>query len=123
MVHEKQPPSFIITAKEHKVLKLCKALYMLRHAPWAWNIKLNNTLVSLAFAMCTTKQNLNTQWVEKGTLVAGVYVDDLIMTFSKPHDIENFKEMKNMLCMGDLRVFPYYLGIEVEQQKDGVVLC
>ena len=60
MVHEKQPPSFVITGKEHKVLKLCKALYMLRHAPWAWNIKLNTTISSLGFTKCATKHALYT---------------------------------------------------------------
>jgi hypothetical protein len=36
-VYVEQPSSFIVTGKEHKVLKLRKALYGLHHAPCAWN--------------------------------------------------------------------------------------
>lgn len=39
-----QPAGFVITNKEHKVLKLRKALYGLHQAPRAWNAKLDNTL-------------------------------------------------------------------------------
>lgn len=39
-----QPEGFVITGEEHKVYKLKKALYGLRQAPRAWNIKLNQIL-------------------------------------------------------------------------------
>ena len=39
-----QPAWFVIANKEHKVLKLRKALYGLHQAPRAWNAKLDNTL-------------------------------------------------------------------------------
>jgi hypothetical protein len=40
---------FIIVAKEHKVLKLWKALYELHQASRTWNVKLDDTLLSLGF--------------------------------------------------------------------------
>jgi len=39
-VYVQQPPGFVIAGEEHKVLCLRKALYGLRQAPRAWNIKL-----------------------------------------------------------------------------------
>jgi hypothetical protein len=48
-VYIEQPTSFIIVGKEHKVLKLRKALYGLHQAPCAWNAKLDDTLLSLGF--------------------------------------------------------------------------
>ena len=48
-VYVVQPPGFIITGKEHKVLRLHKALYGLRQAPRAWNAKLYATLEALGF--------------------------------------------------------------------------
>ena len=44
-VYVKQPSGYIKKGEEHKVLKLHKALYRLCQAPWAWNIKLDRTLV------------------------------------------------------------------------------
>jgi hypothetical protein len=48
-VYIEQPMGFIVTGKEHKVLKLKKALYGLHQAPRAWNVKLDDTLLSLGF--------------------------------------------------------------------------
>jgi hypothetical protein len=44
-----QPQEFVIPGKEGKVLHLCKALYGLRQAPWAWNAKLDSTLKGMGF--------------------------------------------------------------------------
>ena len=44
-----QPPGFECPGEEDKVLRLSKELYGLCQAPRAWNIKLDDTLVSLGF--------------------------------------------------------------------------
>jgi hypothetical protein len=43
-VYVHQPPGFAIPDKEGKVLCMRKALYGLRQAPRAWNVKLDSTL-------------------------------------------------------------------------------
>lgn len=48
-VYVQQPAGFVVANKEHKVLKLMKALYGLHQAPRAWNAKLDSTLLSLGF--------------------------------------------------------------------------
>jgi hypothetical protein len=48
-VFVEQPPGFISSGREHKVLKLQKALYGLHQAPRAWNHKLDESLESLGF--------------------------------------------------------------------------
>ncbi|KAF0909138.1 hypothetical protein E2562_031640 [Oryza meyeriana var. granulata] len=48
-VYVKQPPGFIVVGEEGKVLRLRKALYGLRQAPRAWNVKLDRTLKALGF--------------------------------------------------------------------------
>ena len=53
-VFVKQAPGFIVKGTEHKVLKLRKALYGLRLAPWAWNAKLDATLGELGFTRSAT---------------------------------------------------------------------
>jgi hypothetical protein len=48
-VYVEQPAGFIVAGKEHKVLKLKKTLYGLHQVPRAWNVKLDDTLLSLGF--------------------------------------------------------------------------
>jgi hypothetical protein len=56
-------------------------------------------------------------------MLVGVYVDDLIITGTNPHDIENFKsEMQKLLKMSNLGLLSYYLGIEVEHKNDEIRL-
>ena len=52
-----------------------------------------------------------------------VYVDDLLVTGSSLKLIEDFKlEMATKFEMSDLGMLTYYLGIEVLQGEDGIVL-
>jgi hypothetical protein len=44
-----QPSGFVKQGQEHKIYRLKKALYGLRHASRAWNIKLDSTLKQLYF--------------------------------------------------------------------------
>nr|GFA72928.1 ribonuclease H-like domain, reverse transcriptase, RNA-dependent DNA polymerase [Tanacetum cinerariifolium] len=69
-----------------KVYRLIKALYGLRQAPRAWNIKLNNTLKSLNFKKYALEQAIYTKISKDSTLLIGVYVDDLIITGTRKQD-------------------------------------
>src|SRR6185437_4320524 len=60
-VYVQQPPGFVIAGEEHMVLRLCKALYVLRQAPRAWNIKLDASLASLGFTKFATEHALYTR--------------------------------------------------------------
>lgn len=79
-VYVQQPPGFVAAGHEGKVLKLIKALYGLRQAPRAWNVKLDNSLRKLGFTRCTSEHGMYTRGKEASRVVVGVYVDDLIIT-------------------------------------------
>jgi hypothetical protein len=114
-VYVEQPSDFIVTSKEHKVLKLKKALYGLHQAPRAWNMKLYDTLLSLGFWRTPSKHVIYVWWNGNVQLVVGVYVDDLIITGSDHNNIRSFKEeMAAAFKMSDLSLLHYYLGIEVK---------
>ncbi|WVZ73170.1 hypothetical protein U9M48_021514 [Paspalum notatum var. saurae] len=122
-VFVKQPPGFVVDGQEHKVLRLRKALYGLRQALRAWNIKLDESLTRLDFCRCETEHALYTRRTERGQLVLGVYVDDLVVTGASEQDVISFKqEMKKLFRMSDLGLLSYYLGIEVEQGADSITL-
>src|SRR4051812_6797719 len=79
-----QHPGYIETGKEGKILKLKKALYGLKQAPRAWNLKLDQTLLSLGFS--------------RSPLEHAVYI-----TGSSGEEVGKFKEqMKNMFNMSGL---------------------
>jgi len=59
----------------------------------------------------------------KEELVVDVYVDDLIVTDARTEDINSFKhEMVARFQMSDLSALSYYLGIEVRQEKEELML-
>jgi hypothetical protein len=58
-VYVHQPSGFAIPGKEGKVLRMRKALYGLRQAPWAWNAKLDSTLKGMGFEqLCTRRPSI-----------------------------------------------------------------
>ena len=118
-----QPEGFIIEGQEHKVYKLKKALYGLRQAPRTWNIKLNQILRRLKFVRCSKEPSLYRREENGELLVVVVYVDDLLVTGSSLEMILTFKRgMAKQFEMSDLGKLTYYLGIEVHQREDGIVL-
>ena len=79
-VFVKQPEGFIVPGEKHKVYKLKKALYGLRQAPRAWNIKLNQILRGLCFKRCSKEPSLYRKESKQELLIVVVYVDDLLVT-------------------------------------------
>nr|GEX66754.1 ribonuclease H-like domain, reverse transcriptase, RNA-dependent DNA polymerase [Tanacetum cinerariifolium] len=104
-----------------KVYRLIKALYRIRQAPCAWNIKLDNTLKSLGFKKCPLEQSIYTKTSKDSTLLTGVYVDDLIIIGTPKKEIDKFKaQMEKNFEMSDLGLLAYYLGIEVKQTNGDI---
>ncbi|GJY96075.1 zinc finger, CCHC-type containing protein [Tanacetum coccineum] len=120
-VYVTQPEGFITRQDQGKVYRLIKALYGLRQAPRAWNIKLDNTLKSLDFKKCALEQAIYTKTSKDSTLLIGVYVDYLIITGTPKKEIDKFKaQMEEKFEMSDLGLLAYYLGIEVTQTDDDI---
>ncbi|GKA15002.1 zinc finger, CCHC-type containing protein [Tanacetum coccineum] len=115
-VYVTQPEGFVQQGNSGKVYKLTKALYGLRQAPRAWNVKLDQTLKLLNFKKCNLEQAVYTRRSKTSTLIVGVYVDDLIITGTPRKEIDAFKsQMQEKFEMSDLGLLAYYLGIEVAQ--------
>nr|GEV95975.1 ribonuclease H-like domain, reverse transcriptase, RNA-dependent DNA polymerase [Tanacetum cinerariifolium] len=113
-VYVTQPEGFIQQGNSGKVNKLTKALYGLRQAPRAWNVKLDQTLKSLDFKKCNLEQAVYTKRSKTSTLIVGVYVDDLIITSTPRKEIDLFKsQMEDKFERNDLGLLAYYLGTEV----------
>ncbi|KAI3498732.1 hypothetical protein L1887_09191 [Cichorium endivia] len=114
-----QPDGFVVAGKEHMVYRLNKALYGLRQAPRAWNVRLDKTLKQLGFQRCPQEHAVYKRKKPNSLLIVGVYVDDLIVTGTSEQEVEFFKkQMKQDFDMSDLGELSFYLGIEVQQSKD-----
>nr|GEW70157.1 ribonuclease H-like domain, reverse transcriptase, RNA-dependent DNA polymerase [Tanacetum cinerariifolium] len=115
-VYVTQPEGLIQQGNSKNVYKLTKALYGLRQASRAWNVKLDQTLKSLDFEKCNLEQAVYTKRSKTSTLIVGVYVDDLKITGTLRKEIDLFKsQMEDKFEMSDLGLLAYYLGIEVTQ--------
>lgn len=85
------------------MLELRKALYGLQQAPWAWNSKLDRSLVSLGFERSPLEHVVYKKNRDGSVLLFGVYVDDLIITGSSAVDTIQFKaQMKELFSISDL---------------------
>ncbi|KAG7578131.1 Zinc finger CCHC-type [Arabidopsis thaliana x Arabidopsis arenosa] len=122
-VYVTQPEGFVVKGSEDKVYKLHKALYGLKQAPRAWNNKLNKILKELSFTKCSKEASLYRKQENEHLLLVAVYVDDLLVTGSSLDAILEFKKgMATKFEMSDLGKLTYYLGIEVLQLENGIVL-
>ncbi|KAG6520324.1 hypothetical protein ZIOFF_017373 [Zingiber officinale] len=80
-------------------------------------------LEELGFKKCTQEHAVYTRRKGEVSILVGVYVDDLIVTGSSTENINKFKQqMMAEFDMSDLGLLSYYLGIEVEQQKNRILL-
>ncbi|KAD6795740.1 hypothetical protein E3N88_06636 [Mikania micrantha] len=116
-----QPEGFTVKGKEKKVYKLAKALYGLKQAPRAWNTKLDGVLKGYGLEKCKLEQAVYTKRAHEGSLIVSIYVDDLIVTGDNLGKIKEFKkQMEEKFEMSDLGLLSYYLGMEVNQNKNGI---
>ncbi|GJZ20846.1 zinc finger, CCHC-type containing protein [Tanacetum coccineum] len=92
-------------------------------APRSWNAKLDKVLKELGFRKCAQDQAVYKLQSKNITLIIGVYVDDIIVTGSSEKHIQEFKvRMNSIFKMGDMGKLNYYLGIEVKQEENGIII-
>lgn len=124
VVFIEQPQGFEVKGEETKVYKLRKALYGLKQAPRAWYRKLESFFIKEGFQRCSSEHTLFTKVEEGGKfLVVSVYVDDLIYTGNDETMFERVKHsMKQEFDMSDLGRMKYFLGVEVVQGSEGILI-
>lgn len=91
----------------------------MKQAPRVWYNRFDEYLNGEGFNRSPSEPNVYTKVNQEGKLlILFLYVDDLIFTGNI--SIDEFKTTtKNEFEMIDLRMMKYFLGIEVNQSKDG----
>lgn len=99
VVYVKKPEGFEVKGSEDKVYKLNKALYDLKQAPRAWNVKFNKILREIGFEKCF-KPSLYCKKESDHILIVAVYVNDLLVTGP---NLKLILELKKKRCLRSLR--------------------
>ncbi|GJW28779.1 putative ribonuclease H-like domain-containing protein, partial [Tanacetum coccineum] len=118
-----QPPGFEDLQFPDKVYKVEKALYGLHQALRAWYKTLSTYLIENEFRRGTIDNTLFIKKDKGDILLVQVYVDDIIFGSTKKFLCDEFEQMmhKNfqMSSMGELT---FFLGLQVQQKKDGIFI-
>jgi hypothetical protein len=121
-VYMRQPHRYEDKAKSNYVCKLDKAMYGLKQAPRAWYSRLSTKLHSLGFS--ASKAYTSLFFFNKGGVVIFVliYVDDIIVASSIADATQALlRQLGQEFALKDLGKLNY-LGIEVVQEQDGIIL-
>lgn len=123
-VYVEQPKGYVKRGSEHKVYKLCKSLYGLKHAPKAWFSQIESYFIREGFQKNHGEQTLFVKRNYRGNiLIVSVYVDDLLYTGNDESMLNEFKNsMKQEFDMTNLGKMRFFLGIEVLQRSNGVYI-
>eukprot|EP00253_Pinus_taeda_P003739 PITA_03739 len=120
-VYIEQPLGYEKKGQEHKVCRLKKALYGLKQAPRAWYSRIDSYLLEKGFENCEGEPTLYIKENDGKLLIVVLYVDDVIFTGNDDYLIEHFKSvMKEEFEMTDMGLLRYFLGIEVDQNENGI---
>jgi hypothetical protein len=122
-IYMEQPPMFERKGMESKVCRLLKPIYGLKQSPRCWNKKFHQTVTKMGFER--TKSDYCVYVLRRGKELAIllVWVDDIILATNSPTLKEEVKaHLKKELEINDLGKLNYFLGMEISETKDGLVL-
>ena len=123
-VYMEQPPGFVAQGESGMVCKLHRSLYGLKQSPRAWFGKFSSIVQKFGLKHSEADHSVFYCHSSLGKCVYSiVYVDDIVIT---GNDVVGISQLKEYLCRHfqtkDLGSLKYFLGIEVAQSKDGVVI-
>ncbi|GJT60702.1 putative ribonuclease H-like domain-containing protein [Tanacetum coccineum] len=118
-----QPPGFEDPDFPDRVYKVEKALYGLHQAPRAWYETLSTYLLDNEFQRGKIDKTLFIKRYKGDILLVQVYVDDIIFGSTKKELCNAFEKLMHekfqMSSMGELT---FFLGLQVQQKKDGIFI-
>ncbi|GKV48664.1 hypothetical protein SLEP1_g55465 [Rubroshorea leprosula] len=106
-----------------KVCRLRKLLYGLKQASHNWFAKFTKSLKDAGFVQSYADYSLFTFTNNQKFITVLIYVDDSIITRNDPGGISTLKVyLHTKFSIKDLGPLKYFLGIEVTQTPNGIVL-
>lgn len=118
-IYIEQPDGFKDGSK--KVCRLKKAMYGLKQAGRAWNLKLEAALKS--FGLIKSKLDPCVYYNTDTTLIVAIYVDDILIFWKNESVLNEIKtSLSNSFKMKDMGKAQGCIGIRITQTNDGVEL-
>ncbi|GJY51699.1 uncharacterized mitochondrial protein-like protein, partial [Tanacetum coccineum] len=106
-----------------RVYKVKKALYELHQAPRAWYETLSTYLLDNGFQRGKIDKTLFIKRYKGDILLVQVYVDDIIFGSTKKELCNAFEKlMHEKFQMSSLGELTFFLGLQVQQKKDGIFI-
>jgi len=123
-IYMEQPQRFVHQGGEHLVCKLHKSLYGLKQFPRAWNQKLDAYFKSIEFMKSEANPSVYIAQVGDVKFFIVVYVDDFILVCNDQNKLLQIKEeLSQKFKMKDMGELHFFLGMEVERNRDERLLC
>lgn len=122
-VYMKQPVGFVDPRFPQHVCLLHKTIYGLRQSPREWFTKLCDSLLQMGFMESHIDVSLFIKRNSSSVTYVLVYVDDILITGSSSEAIEKVIQALSLsFALKDLGSLNFFLGIEVSQTPDGMLL-
>ncbi|KAJ9535723.1 hypothetical protein OSB04_un001123 [Centaurea solstitialis] len=122
-VYVTQPEGFVDRTKPNHVYILDKALYGLKQAPRAWYDHLSNALLDNGFYKGKIDLTLFIKTEGDDILLVQIYVDDIIFGSTNSDMCTWFSDlMTTRFEMSMLRELSFFLGLQVIQKPDGILI-
>ncbi|GJU56477.1 putative RNA-directed DNA polymerase [Tanacetum coccineum] len=121
-VYMKVPQGFK-KENDNRVCKLKKSLCGLKQASRNWYQKFTTSLIEIGFKQTGADHSLFTFKRRETFIATLIYVDDVIITGNNSGKIQEIKKfLHERFSIKDLGPLKFFLGIEVAQTKEGMVL-
>ncbi|RDX86519.1 hypothetical protein CR513_32141, partial [Mucuna pruriens] len=123
-IYMEQPPGFVAQGESGLVCKLRRSLYGLKQSPRAWFGKFSQVVQN--FGMTRSEADHSIFYCHSSSakcVYLVVYVDDIVITGNDDIKIFQLKQyLFSHFQTKDLGHLKYFLGIEVAQSKEGIVI-
>ena len=117
----RQPTGFVNSQHPDYVCHLHRALYGLKQAPRAWFHRFTTFLTKIGFIGSTSDYSMFVFTTAHDMAVLLLYVDDILITASSSTLLQRLIEsLKAEFRMTDLGSLHYFLGVQVQQIRDGL---
>jgi len=122
-VYIEKPLGYEKKGQKHKVCRLKKSLYGVKQAPRAWYSRIDSYLLENGFDKCEGEPTIYIKEKDGKILIVVLYVDDFIFRSNDYCLIVSFKTvMKEEFEITDMGLLRYFLGIEVDQNENGIFI-
>ncbi|OBZ67852.1 Retrovirus-related Pol polyprotein from transposon TNT 1-94 [Grifola frondosa] len=113
-----QPPGFEEPGKENWIWQLHKGLYGMPQGGRTWNRTMHAELTTLGFTRVDCEYCVYVRVTDAGTVLAGVHVDDFILTASSSSLMADVKsDLRRVWTISDLGDARFCVGIAIDRDR------